>query len=1222
MKLNLKRDETGSILITILVMLVIVSLGTGVAVMLNSSSIQSVENNIELRATNLAEAGFRYAGTEYANAGSDVDKKDRLTAKLQRLEKLHHETVTLGNNGSFALSLYPFFFMSSSDGENVTSLSLRVPGEFPDGFAGALPATGSVFIKRNNDESYIDKMYDYSNGSTSGTSVFTLTLDPDAAIETDDRVYLSFATGTQTSLSQGDDLTAFSDTGLGALLPERNGIVTLYEEKKSDGEVEEKGTYRYRKRIIDDNSGDVILTDLQEYEGKNFPDITFDTTSYNYWTVIPTQVKIDSVGTAGSGGMASSRRLELNVFMTTDYAGSSGSVAADLDLNGDAEGTAETFSDGNTLRNWSVPDASDVGQYITTSVNVSTIFGDNQGNSTDNFLTFQNFTTVDEDSDEWYMMAIDKIHLASIGKGSPDKDGYYSSYYNLYGVWGNDEDNMYIVGENGTILHYDGTDFNLEAAYEDSGEEDCNWVATGDEVCRNSTRNFPEYVGNDYRETCTQYQTTTICSTGYEYCWDYWYYNWWHYQGCVGNQNNIPSYVDQNRVTRRCHGEETTETTCSSYKYCYDEKEEVCTPVPGNDKIDKTLRAVWGLPSSADVADAKANGQTIPTDQVFVAGDNGMTLIDEHGCDSTSCWEKVGQDDNKNLYAAYGTSWDHFDAYGNNGSNPYNWDSSRCDGVANNGLCNYWDYDDDLNFRCLWAIDYTYPYNGSQGREANQNIIVGNVNNQHGLIVHEFYTPVVTINNCKLRGVWGSNWTNSSGDIYVVGDDGRIFHNTVGGTAGHQAWVNGWINSEITSTVWSQAGVSEANRKNLNGVYGNSATDFYMVGDDGTILYYDGSFHKAKNREGADAITANLNSIWGSEETGIWAVGDNGTIVYLGRPANTIVGYILPFNLNATNGDTEYTYYNMENGVNDVWKDNGGLLSYSIQLKQVWANALNYAAAGVNFRWNGNEGYGVSFMRYDSITSITDDGIPNGIKPSNDLNDALLLVLWKKEGTTYTWLAYKDISDDDDVVKTKTENEKEIITGPVDLSSLVVRVEEKTIDGKQINDISVYYGNASESNTDQKGTGGSDNICNNTKRNRYNSTFLTQTTDDITWPSDLSDWEGCDATSCSTEQDTPTKCCNIDIFTLVDGWTVNGTQSVTLRGDEYVTDYILRTSDFTTSANSDGDLKSSNEWAIHAFGDIGSHEDSATLSVTDFAVQLGTDSEGSQDSPSTFSDIR
>ena len=1188
MKLNSNRNETGSILISILAMLVIVSFGAGVAVMLNSSSIQSVENNIELRATNLSEAGFRYAGTEYAHAGADVDKSERLTAKLQRLENLHQETVELGNNDSFTLSVYPYFFISSSNG-NVTNLNLKVPGEFPDKFKTALPATGSVYID--------DKLYNYSSGSTSGTSVFTITLDSEAAIETDDPVYLSFATGTQTSLAQGDDLTAFSDTSLGALLPKRNGIVTLYEEAKSGGTVTEKGTYRYKKR------NGVVLTDLQEYEDGSFTSFTFDTTNNNYWTAISTQAKIDSVGTAGSGGMASSRKLELNIFLTPDYAGASSSVASDLDLNGDADGTAETFSDGDSLGNWAVPNASDVGKHITTSVNVSTIFGDNQGNKTDNFLTFQNFTTVDEDSDDWYMTAIDKIHLAPLGKGDPDQDGYYSSYYNLYGVWGNDEDNMYIVGENGTILHYDGTEFNIETAYGDP-EEKCDWVATGGERCQNNTNNFPVYVGDDYTETCAEYQTTTTCSTGYKFCWDY-----GNNKGCVDRWHDIPWHVNIRKVTKTCSGEESNITTCKRYQYCYAEKEWACVPVGSGSQITNTLRAVWGVPSAADVADAKKNNQEIPIDRVFVAGNGGTTFIDEHSCGNNSCWIKIAQDDDEDLYAAYGTSWDHFDAYGNDGSNPYNWISNGCEGDLTDGqLCNYSNYSSDYNFRCLWAIDYDY------GNYSNQNLIVGQLYTSKGFIYHEFFGYYPT--DYPLRGVWGSRWSDQGSNIYAVGDRGKVYHNIRGGGGDSSYWRNGW--TDITETMWGGE-----TKKDLNGVYGNTATDFYIVGDDATLLYYDGSFHKAQNRDGADAITADLNSIWGSEETGIWAVGDNGTIVYLGRPANTIVGYILPFDLNATYGDTEYTYYNMDNGVNDEWKGNSGLLSYSIQLKQVWADALNYAAAGANFRWNNNSGYGISFMRYQSITSITDDGIPNGIKPSNDLDDALLLVLWKKEGATYTWLAYKDISNDDYVVKTETlDNGTVVIKGPMDLSSLVARLEEKTINGKQVNDISVYYGNASTSNTNQKGKSESDNISTNTKRNRYNSTFLTQTTDDITWPSDLGDWAACDTDNCNNGSNSNEQCCNIDIFTLVDGWTLNGTQGVALTGDEYGTDYILRTSDFTTSANTDGDLDSSNEWGIHAFGDIGSNEDSATLSVTDFAVQLGTNSAGGQDNPSTFSDIQ
>jgi len=1101
MRLHLKNNEAGAVLITILVMLVIISLGAGVAVMLNSSSIQSVENNLALRATNLSEAGFRYAGAEYANAGSG---ETRYETKLLRLEGMNQEEVTLkDDNGSFKLAVYPYFFLSSSDGET-TSLNLRVPGKFPKEFQDALNNTGTGKVYVN------EKFPDYTNGSavdsgSAGSSdTFTITLSETVSIELNDTVFLSLTPRiTPGAVPMGSDLTILSasDARLGPLLPDRNGFITEYEGTTTGSgpsatiSYAKAGTYRYKKRYTDPN-GQIALTDLQNYKDGG-TSIHLDGDDI---IVIPTQVDITSTGTVGSGGMASSRDLSLNVFLTEDNSGI-GSTATDLDLNGSAEGTAETFSSGNALGNWDVPNASDIGQYITTSVNVSTIFGDNQGNSTDNFLTFQNFTTVDEDSDVWYMTAVDKIHLASIGKGDPDQDGYYSSYHNLYGVWGNDDDNMYIVGANGTILHYDGTDFNLE----------------------------------------------TVSPT----------------------------------------------------------------------QVTKTLRAVWGVPSSADVAKAKENNQKVPADRVFVAGNGGTTLIDESDdcAQGPACWKpasitkitgkkiQTALKKTADLYAAYGTSWGHFDAYGDKGANPYNWDSENTADKLNL----YTSYKTKYNFRCLWAIDYKY------GKYDTQNIIVGKLDNSDGFIYHEFFGYHETRD--PLGGIWGSKWNNSSSNIYAVGDGGKVYHNTRGKGGDKGSWRKGW--TDITQTVWGNH-----TKKNLNGVYGNTATDFYIVGDDGTLLYFDGNFHKARNREGIDAITADLNSIWGSEETGIWAVGDNGTIVYLGRPANTIEGYILPFNLNAPSGNTGYTYYNMENGVNNEWKNNSELLSYSIQIKQVWAEALNYAAAGVNFRWNNNSGYGVSFMRFNSITSITDDGIPNGIKPANDLNDALLLVLWKKEGTTYSWLAYKNISHDDYVTKTKIlENGTEVIKGPMDLSSLIVRVEEKVIHGKQVNDISVYYGNASESDTAQKGKNGSDNIYNNTKRNRYNPTFLTQTTNDITWPAELKDWTACDGDNCNNGSNRDEQCCNIDIFTLVDGWTINGAQSVTLTGDEYATDYILRTSDFTTTA-SNGNLNSSHEWAIHTFGDVGSNENSATLSVTDFAVQLGINLDGGKDTPSTFSDIR
>jgi hypothetical protein len=62
----------------------------------------------------------------------------------------------------------------------------------------------------------------------------------------------------------------------------------------------------------------------------------------------------------------------------------------------------------------------------------------------------------------------------------------------------------------------------------------------------------------------------------------------------------------------------------------------------------------------------------------------------------------------------------------------------------------------------------------------------------------------------------------------------------------------------------------------LEGVWGSSGSDVFAVGDNGTILHYDGSTWSPM----ASGTTNNLFGVWGSSETNVFAVGSNGTILH------------------------------------------------------------------------------------------------------------------------------------------------------------------------------------------------------------------------------------------------------------------------------------------------------------------------------------------------------
>ncbi len=1086
------RNQSGAVLVTILAVMILASLGLGLALMFHSSTRQSVETNMGLRARTLAEAGFRYAGGVYKNAGN-------LSSKVARLQSMDQEEVTLrDNNGSFQLSIFPYWFLASTDVTNADTLTLEAPGKFPDGFQGALPDSGTLMIN--------DEFYAYTSGTaTKGAAAF----DPDrfslrisdgkqVTMDKNTNVYLAFPPPSPATVDQGGSLVLFSDQTRLDLLPQRNGFIDLWAD-----EVTFSGAFRYRDiSVLNDDS--VRLNGITLEEDGSFP-VNLGSDSR---IVLKKQMFLCSRGNAGGGSVQSLQDLDLNVYLTNE-AFSPPDNAETLDLGGPGEHKPDIFTDKGTtkLENWEFENPEGLGEseLITTSTQeVSTVFDDPKNpDQRSNFLTFQNFSEVEQDKG-YTMELVDKDRIPASARTK-----------NLNGIWGNASDNIYFVGEDGTILHFNG------------------------ETIEHSNINFD--IGHN------------------------------------------------------------------------------------------SLNAIWGLPKDKFGANANV------TDKIFVVGDNGTTLINEG-----SGWEKSHHKETYHLYAAHGTGWGHFDGYGQAGSNPYNWDSPNSAGELKNYQWYLDTFNGSMNFRCLWATNHTFNSYTDYGAGTAygigqilpyQNIMVGEFveyGTYHnypwkdgidkdfgyepgdGIIMHEFYTPPVFIPDVPLRGIWGSSWNN----VYVVGGKGKIYRSQAGSAPDYGNKTNATMD---WNTSW-QGGwkkINDANipNVNLNGVYGNSADDFYVIGDNGTILYNKGNGFEQVPTNGV--TSENLNSIWGSDTTGIYAVGNNGTIVFLGYPTNKIGGHILPLKKNAE--------------IADKWRRTQKFLNYRIQVKTVWGEDLDYGASGICFRWHEEEpgkyaGYGLSFLRHDPSNDASmangsnyNDMIPDGIKPYfrgiKENNNTLLLVLWEQYvqgGAEHRrWIAYKNLRGDN---KTHRDHKN---GPPVDLASLVVKVHEKSIEGKKINDINVYYGNARD-----KASQTSDKLYNNKLRNRYNASFGRRK-DKIQWPSDIDTWSHCTS-----------NCQDIDRFTLVDNvsvdavpipatpalkyWIVNpAADSVILRNG-----FTIRAGRFTSpSGNSFGNQSQRSEIGLHVFGDIGDHGSQRLISFTDFAVQLGVDADG-EDTQSSFGNLK
>ncbi len=427
---KIKISETGSILITILVVLVFMSLGAGVLLMFSSSNTQVAEHSIELRATKLAEAGLRYAAGEYLSAGN-------LAAKFNRLETLHDEQVTLkNNNGSFKIKVNPYWFVSSANYTNATKITLKVPGKFPAGFQSALPAAG--IVKINND------FYTYTGGTaTLGSGLapdkFTITLNKGATISQNTSVHLSFAPPSNQTITKGGSLTISSSNNPRDAFPKRNGIFELFRDEK-----DLVGTYRYNER----KQGSVILSGITAIDNSPLP-VTITSSSR---IVMEKQALISSDGDLGSGIVSSNQGAGFNIYMTDEIIIPQNNPTP-LDLGGSGPGKQDDFNDekkGKTqLTNWEFKPndkLSESRKKTITTHKVKTEFGDKWTSS--NYVTFQNFTGVSPD--QGYVAQL--VPKDDIDPAAKNK--------NLYGIWGNASDNIFVTGADGTILHYDGKDHN------------------------------------------------------------------------------------------------------------------------------------------------------------------------------------------------------------------------------------------------------------------------------------------------------------------------------------------------------------------------------------------------------------------------------------------------------------------------------------------------------------------------------------------------------------------------------------------------------------------------------------------------------------------------------------------------------------------------------------------------------------------------------------------
>lgn len=202
----------GSILIGMIITMVVMTvLGAAMLPLFTSAYMDQVYADQGRKTYFLAESGFRYAASQFLNAGNEA-------ARLTAMTNMNNKTCTLLDNvGSFTIRVYPYWFKSLAASAGANALAVQVhgtiPQEFGTGFSAGQIKVGSTY-------------YSYGSGGGSGSTItFNLSSALPSAVAAGLDVQLVTAPGSSQSLSKGGNL-GLGATGTG-VFPTLNGNFIL-----------------------------------------------------------------------------------------------------------------------------------------------------------------------------------------------------------------------------------------------------------------------------------------------------------------------------------------------------------------------------------------------------------------------------------------------------------------------------------------------------------------------------------------------------------------------------------------------------------------------------------------------------------------------------------------------------------------------------------------------------------------------------------------------------------------------------------------------------------------------------------------------------------------------------------------------------------------------------------------------------------------------------------
>jgi len=539
------------------------------------------------------------------------------------------------------------------------------------------------------------------------------------------------------------------------------------------------------------------------------------------------------------------------------------------------------------------------------------------------------------DASSMYAAGESGLIMHNDGTGWQSVASPVSSHLNA--IWGTALDNIWVVGDSGTLLHFNGTAWSVVVTSL-SVPLNAIWGAAADDIwVGGAFGKLMHFDGTDWTvfDSGTTRNITSIVGASTAEIWAGCSFGeLLTYDGTVWSMEKITiNGTDSNsHLNDIWYAPDTGTLYATGFTFYLLERQPsgdfTSSPVAGV----TPLYRIWGR-SSTDFYVTDFGGTVhhwngtgyfsstvssgtslpgifgLPTGETYAVGLQGGLF---HSGASSRSWEIDQKGSGWDIKAAWGTSGDNLELIAE-GGNAYHYDGSGFFNYNNNvntSLSGMWGDGAGAVYTVGWGgvvglsgTSWSTVWTGSGGAyygigglHSDLVIAVG-ANGTVEARGPSGWQSLAPMGTAALRGVWVADEDHS----YVVGDGGTV-HNL-----GTMDWAGG--GDKIGRTSWDSddTGVTA----NLVGIWGASATDMFIISNDGDILHFDGTTFTSS----LDLASGQFTAIWGSSVDNVWAVGGFGLIYHYDGAVWEKVETGMILNINGVYGfGTDEVYFVMNRG--------------------------------------------------------------------------------------------------------------------------------------------------------------------------------------------------------------------------------------------------------------------------------------------------------------------